>query len=1173
MRAVRYSALVLFAASGVAVGGHANADSWKVARHDAGRTGASLGASPLDSAHVAWRTYTGGRPSAATVKFGLDDESMLVASLGGRFVAKDAITQSELWSSPLLGTGSVVEMADLDGDGFVEVVVQTASQAHVLNGTDGSVSWSSPLGAIEVMGAVRVRDLDGDNIADVYLDNGIGAKPGTKLAAAYSFAGGVPTEIWSLPVDIAPQSVNSGTDSLVDLNQDGVAEVLLPSWDQVLVVSGQDGSTITSLVPAVLSGHPYPQSSALAAQLDGAPGLEVLVVQPYSGAINQMVPGVAAYDVDVASGQSTFLWSADIGTFDGELVTNADLATDVDGDGIDEVVLSYRSSANGDAWVTEIRSGATGNVIDQIPDARFEGAAPLDDVPGSELVVASSSGLRAYSADGGSMVQVGSTLPGLRALSVSDPALRNSGPLQQRLAVVPGASSTPTLYVGTPTGSPDGQATSAASFDEVVGLQLTGGGFSEVGSYSAPVGAVTGTIRADFSTRPYEQLALATSEGLVVVLNRALEPTNGMVWFDCDPIGSFVGGSLSQPPVASSDEAGPFVVLPNTAVGAAVVDARFASLVLPAFPRWWQKSLKAPSIIDIGGLPHLVGVEDSNLVARRTDTGLKTAEVLMPSGWIWGSPIPLTVAGQTDPIVGVDWRVDGMQIAQTAVDFSSSSVLWVGAPIAFGGYFGSSAGDLDGDGNAEWFSLSSTLNRRDAATGAVQGVGSFPMLGYALPLLAPFTGPTNELLLQSGGQGAKLLADDYSVTWESNSPEAVNGKAGTRVSCAGGASFITPAVQSAFLRSYDGASGALLDERVFAGGQAFASTAAALEADQRPGEFSDASSLADLGGAGPAVLVGSSDGFLYAVDACSLDLRWAANIGASVGEPIVADVDDDGDAEIVVSAADGFVYGLDVSNYPAPIVTLAAETDELAPGELVDFEWPEVEGASSYEVALVSPDQRPVWTPAYRSVATNSTSIDLTGALAGRPYRLAVRAVGDAGFGSEGFSPALSLVDLTAPELSLAAAGGETATLSLELGDDVALDHYVVRLGTDDAALVLGDALVSGKSQAAEFIWAPPADLWGAEITISVQAVDSARLSTTRTVLGRITEDGIVVFDAGLPGGLPDGDDIEGDDIDSPHAAGGCACSLPDQQTGGGSSVGLLLGLAVALRRRRNRRG
>src|SRR5262249_48128375 len=155
---------------------------------------------------------------------------------------------------------------------------------------------------------------------------------------------------------------------------------------------------------------------------------------------------------------------------------------------------------------------------------------------------------------------------------------------------------------------------------------------------------------------------------------------------------------------------------------------------------------------------------------------------------------------------------------------------------------------------------------------------TYPALstGYSLPMVAAFAAAQGaDLLLQSGGTGPMLVSAAMQELWQAPRIEAMNTMAGTRVVCNGSALFVTPAVQSPTLRAYDGPTGALIGEVALAGGNLFLSVTAAQNAGVTPGWLSNASSVAAHGNQGPLVLVGSTDGYLYALDPCSMTLIWA----------------------------------------------------------------------------------------------------------------------------------------------------------------------------------------------------------------------------------------------------------------------------------------------------------
>ena len=1171
--------------------GRADADTWPVARHDAARTGASAGAVPVVSPVVTWRAYMGGRPTARVTRFGLGDPRRFVVAVGGRFVAKHAVSQATLWKSEILGVGVVEALADLDGDGQSEVVVRTETRAHVLDGATGAVRWSSPLGEFRAPAAVRVTDLDGNGLSDVYIDECTScATPGTMTAGAFSFASGfgAPNVLWKRPASASPPPSHAGTDTILDLDDDGLPEVVLTSPSEIVIVRGDNGQTVTTLGVPGAEDKPFSQAYALAAEIDGLPGKELVVVQPH-GQVAAKVgpPGITVFRVDPQTKTGSLLFQRKTSGYDAEMVTLADVATDLDGDGVDELVFSHRSPAS-PTFTTEILKGAAGTTAAVLPGARFEGAADLGFSAGAELVVATAVGLSVHHFDGNALSALSAPLPGVRAHSMVDPERGQRGPLDHRIAVLRRPGQAAALLAGKPKSElPYDSLEDPHTYEDIQAYAAGPAGLTKVGDHSPLVGDITDVFPADFSTRPYPQVAVGTTAGTVVVLGQTLKGTNGIVFWGGAATGSLVGGGL-QPsagaaggPLVGRDDVGPFVVLPGSPLGLYVGDARFASLIVPPLPRFIQPGMYAASIIDLDTLGMaVVGVEGNALVARRSHDGASLGAVDLGPGAAHGTPLPLRVAGQVAPRVGLDWRIEGVQIVQSAVDFTTESLAWKGQPLPFGGFFGSGVGDLDGDGTDAWYSMNDGLNTRNAETGAVTTSPGNSMW-YALPMLASFQGgPGPELLLQAGASSPRLLQANLGTAWQSESPEQVNGMAGARVVCGNAARFVTPSVLSPTLRAFDGASGALLGARTLAGGEVFPSAEAAIAAGKRPGVLSNATSVASLGAAGPAVLVGSTDGHLYALDACTLNLRWSKFLGGSVAEPVVGDTDGDGADEILVGVADGSIHHIDVPGCASPPWVSFGETIEgppdaphvIKPGDVVTVSFAPVDEATSYEFALVGPDDQPLWSPAYQPAPGTSFPVDLTGVLAQRPYRVAVRARGPKGASPDVFTRPLVVADANPPTIE-ATAKAETTSLHLTLDakDDLALDHWLVRMheaGTpEDAALVAGEGLFDGPAGKVELAVTPPAALFGKKVLVTMSALDSAGNPGIASVAASVDDEGHVTH-IDPPVVLPPGGAPPAATPSDPTTFGGCGAS---GRAPGESAFLVALGLGLALFRRARR--
>ncbi|MDC3955861.1 VCBS repeat-containing protein [Polyangium jinanense] len=1189
-RAALLGALVVLA-GGISPG-RAEADTWPVSRHDAARTGASAGNVPVVEPVVTWRAYMGGRPTGRVARFGLDHVSRFVVAVGGRFVAKHGVSGATLWKSDILGVGAVEAFADLDGDGRNEVVVRTETRTHVLDGLTGKLLWSSPLGEFRAPASVRVTDLDGDGLSDVYIDECTAcATPGTMTAGAFSFAAGfgAGSALWMRPANASPPPSHTGTDTILDLDDDGLPEIVLTSPSEIVIVSGKDGQTVTTVGLPGIEDKPFSQAYALAAEIDGLPGKELIVVQPH-GQVAAKVgpPGITVFKLDPQTKAGTLLFQRKSAGYEAEMVALADVAKDLDGDGIDELVFSHRATA-ASPFTTEILKGAAGTTVAVLPGARFEGAADLDTTAGAELVTATAAGLSVHHFDGNALTSLAGPIPGVRAHSMPDLERWQRGPLDHRLAVLPRPGQTSVLLVGRPKSDlPYAAQEKPQTFRDIQGFALGASGATKIGEHVPLVGDVTGVFGADFSTRPYPQVAVGTTAGTIVVLGQALQGTNGIVFWGGKATGSLVGGGM-QPsggavggPLVGSDDLGPFVVLPGSPLGLYVGDARFASLIVPPLPRFIQPGMQAASIVDLDSLGMaVVGVEGSALVARRSQDGTSLGAVDLGPGAPHGTPLPLRVQGQSVPRVGLDWRIEGVQIVQSAVDFASKSLVWQGAPLPFGGFFGSGVGDLDGDGTDAWYSMNDGLNARDAATGVVTTTpGNY--MWYSLPMLASFQGgPGPELLLQAGASSPRLLHADLGTAWQAESPEQVNGMAGARVVCDNAPRFVTPAVLSPTLRAFDGATGALLGARTLAGGSAFPTVDAAIAAGKRPGVLSNVTSVASLGPGGPAILTGSTDGHLYALDACTLDLRWSKFLGGSVAEPVVGDTDGDGADEIMVGVADGYIHHIDVPGCLTPGFISFGATDDgppddaphvVKPGEAVTVAFAPVAEAKSYEYALVGPDDQALWSPAYKTAAGTEIPLDLEGVLADRPYRVAVRAIGPNGASPDVFSRPVVVEDGNDPTLEVAAtADGTTLHVALDASDDLALDHWLVKMiepAVDSAEEIFaGEGLFEGRAGKAELAITPPSTLFGKKVTVFVSVLDSGGNEALTAINASVDDKGH--FTQVDPPVILDPDQPIETPTPEPTTFGGCGAS---GRTPGASALVVALGLGLGGLFRRARR-
>ncbi len=154
-------------------------------------------------------------------------------------------------------------------------------------------------------------------------------------------------------------------------------------------------------------------------------------------------------------------------------------------------------------------------------------------------------------------------------------------------------------------------------------------------------------------------------------------------------------------------------------------------------------------------------------------------------------------------------------------------------------------------------------------------------------------------------------------------------------------------------------------------------------------------------------MVGSTDGWLYAVDACTGVLQFVVPLGESVCGAILGDTDGDGRDEIIVSTSGGYVYDVQNAELPSPapvrdtdppLGITNKDVDTIVTESTLYGTWQPVQGATSYEVAVGHDPDGIISAPAWQDAGT-ATSASVAGLplVVGQRYYFAARAVGPQG--------------------------------------------------------------------------------------------------------------------------------------------------------------------------------
>jgi hypothetical protein len=146
------------------------------------------------------------------------------------FGTSDRVARAELWQSSLLGPLTALSLGDTDGDGRGEVVAGSQEGRVYALDADGQVAWDAPLGAPVL--ALAAGDVDGDGRQEV----AVGTWGGAEAAGGQVHLLDGDRRIWTVPAGLLVASVAVRDAEII-------AGVGLASGSTVLLFDGEGGLT------------------------------------------------------------------------------------------------------------------------------------------------------------------------------------------------------------------------------------------------------------------------------------------------------------------------------------------------------------------------------------------------------------------------------------------------------------------------------------------------------------------------------------------------------------------------------------------------------------------------------------------------------------------------------------------------------------------------------------------------------------------------------------------------------------------------------------------------------------------------------------------------------------------------------------------------------------------
>ncbi len=877
-----------------------------MARHDGKRSGAATGTSNIQTPVVAWSAYLGGGLAPPQLLAGsINGQNAFIRASGGS-VAAVLPDGTVLWTVLTHGSPTLVGIVDLAGDGRQEVIAFTSTDTWAIDLATGKVSWIQPPGEMGTIGTVRVADMNGDGHPDLVIGEARGSD-GAKLQTGYiySFGSGFSAPVRApLPY---PNAAAGPENTPANMDGTGGNELVLRGIPGTLAVVDSTGNLLAT-TPDLQTGA-APVAGCVAANIGAGPTQQVVCVASTSSA-----PAAGAGDtsrvfaVKLGAGTPPTLdvaWSISLAPTAAISLAYNDLAVDLAGDGnLETVITAYDAGGNP---TVHILNAATGAELGSIPGGRLLGDTAPFPAGGRLMATRGASDISLWAFDSAGVHARGTladyehrpvprlgALPGL--VGVVLPAnharsRRRRDARSDHRQPDPGAAHRVGPGLGPADDDRDHHPPAGHARDG--GVASPGDGSRLPPARPGRVGRAPPAPRQDPGLHEHQRPRRR-------ILHPRRVPRAGLV----------PGGERARRHRGS--DPGPRQPPRAPAAGRLRGDGHHA-------PGGGLAAAVLHVAGDRGGARRLLGGHLRS-PRRRPDRGRPAVHraaaprrrLRRVGGPHRRPPGDLLLAHFTTngvPDVAIQSGASSSATVTTSgLSGADGHTLWSSAVAGCQLEAGMSLVDWNGDGidNAVFQSNGTFVS---SGVDGTQLAGGGPTDCYALPV--PFGTPPS-LVYTAADIGTRAYAHDLMTAIFTSMDQDQPFPYGAIAACPSGTVLLegsaTAPAQLA-ITALDGSSPGSTINLFLASGGLYPDEMSAYAVGS--GQLTAVNVHADLTGNGqPTAVVGSSDGWLYAIDPCTGTLTFTYSFGAPVGEPVFGDTDGDGNDEIIVSVDDGYLYAL-----------------------------------------------------------------------------------------------------------------------------------------------------------------------------------------------------------------------------------------------------------------------